>query len=630
MAGYKVNDVFVSPELGSTHIMGGIEAQMETFFNERIFSDFAKDVIYKETEEQFSLRLDDSTPVGMWRGEFWGKWIISACRVAKYKKDDDLKEFIRKGALNVIATADPDGYIGTYKDKTYFFPLPLEKGIEATGHDTDWNWNIWCRKYTLWGLIEAYTLTGDRKILDGTVRFADQLIDMLDSMNVKLSQTGTFSGMPSGSIIKPMLQLYLITDDKKYLDFCVDAAEDWDRNDGKMPNLIANARSGKPVHLWYPYYKYPYKYQWAKAYEMMSCLDGLIELYRVTGTAKYFNAAETIYRQLRENEYNALYGVGFNDIFLHASDLINSITEPCDVIHWMRLSYELFKLTGEASYMDNFEKAFLNPFLASSFSDGKWGARGARCVGRHLVAHGQSYMKNSHCCVNNMPRGYMNACEAFVMKRDDGIYVNMFTPYECSIAGSEIKISGSYLEDGKVKISVNTNEKAKLYIRIPEWSRETVINNNKLHAPGSYHAIALEDGISEIDISFDMNARLSEFSGRMLPLEDDDPRIVRFITGNDIPREFALKERRCRVLYGPLILAKSLKNGNTKEDMFKSPAADASSHVTIKSVTPKNTRDSYEVVITSSAGTQKISMCDYATGSNEESSGEQGLFNIYI
>lgn len=38
-------------------------------------------------------------------------------------------------------------------------------------------WSIWCRKYTLWRLIELYNLLGDEKILTGARRLADHLID---------------------------------------------------------------------------------------------------------------------------------------------------------------------------------------------------------------------------------------------------------------------------------------------------------------------------------------------------------------------------------------------------------------------------------------------------------------------
>ena len=118
----------------------------------------------------------------------------------------------------------------------------------------------------------------------------------------------------------------------------------------------------------------------------MSCYDGIIELYRVTGEEKYLKASEAFYNILLKYEQNVLFSVAYNDVFAGATRDINAITEPCDIIHFMRVCYELYTLTNNSKYMDSFEFAFYNAFLASSFKDGKWGARGARSCGRHFTA----------------------------------------------------------------------------------------------------------------------------------------------------------------------------------------------------------------------------------------------------
>ena len=115
MIEYKVENVVQPLQVCDIHFGSYIDAQATCFFRERIQSDFAHRFVYQETEDQFRLRNDDELPVGFWRGEFWGKWMISACRVARYERDDSLKEFLRNAALRVIGTADPDGYIGSFK-----------------------------------------------------------------------------------------------------------------------------------------------------------------------------------------------------------------------------------------------------------------------------------------------------------------------------------------------------------------------------------------------------------------------------------------------------------------------------------------------------------------------------------
>ena len=618
---YAVKNILQPPKLSDMQLQGSIGQQMDRFFEERVLSFFAREVIYAETEEKFRLREDDLDAVGMFSGEFWGKWVISACRVCRYKQGEGLRQFVRQAALNLLATADENGYIGTYKNPlNCFAPDPPIPGRPK------WNWNIWCRKYTLWALLEVYELTGEKDVLQGAVRFADQLIDMLKDHGIRLGSTGTFNGLPSGSIMKPMLILYRLTSQPKYLNFCLEIAADWEREDGRIPNLIANALSEKPVHTWYPD-----SHLWAKAYEMMSCLDGLLELYRLTGTEKYLRSVQAMYRLLKEHEGNALFSVGFNDIFAHAAVWDNACTEPCDVIHWMRLCSELYKLTGEAEYMEALELAFLNPFLAASFEDGKWGARAVRTCGRHQVATGQSGMQHSHCCVNNMPRGYLNACESFVMQGAEGLYINLYTSFECSFPGIRVQIGGSYLRDGRVSLSISSDQAIDLHLRIPSWSRETRIGEQVVKAAGGYHALTLAAGENRLEIDFDMNPRLREMSAAPERFESVDFRVRRFVTGNDISEDIMTWDRRGSVMYGPLLLARSKRIGSTEEEMFHSPTVCGRGFsCRVEPIEGENVRNAFCVTFQKGEERVKIRMCDYATGSNLWSQDDPMLFNIYV
>lgn len=69
-----VTDVMTAPTLGSTRIEGAVGAKMDNFFEQRIFSDFARDSIFREAEDAFKNKIDDivKAPIGYWQGEFWG------------------------------------------------------------------------------------------------------------------------------------------------------------------------------------------------------------------------------------------------------------------------------------------------------------------------------------------------------------------------------------------------------------------------------------------------------------------------------------------------------------------------------------------------------------------------------
>ena len=342
---YKVNNIHVSPELTCVTLDGEIGMRYDKFIYERITSKFALDYIWKEAEEVFADKYDDEYAAGMWRSEFWGKLILSAVRVCRMSGDSSLKEEIRQSAYRMLSYQTDEGVISTYRDGDNIMPPNSMDAVKDMGWECTYNWNIWGQKYTLWAMLECAQLLDDQCILNCCARMADHIIEQLDRLGVRLKDTGTalMVGMPPCSILKPMLVLYRLTGKESYLSFCLDIAKDWMREDNEMPNLINNARSGIAPSKWYDGW-------YAKAYEMMSCFDGIAELYRVTGDTVYFDAVKGIWELLSKYELNILGSVGYCERFFDGASQFDSATEVCDAIHWMRICHELFMLSGEAKY----------------------------------------------------------------------------------------------------------------------------------------------------------------------------------------------------------------------------------------------------------------------------------------
>lgn len=634
MTEYVTKDKINSGKIEDIRLGGAAEYLFSKLVYQRVTSDYAKNVVYKECEDFFRSKQDDRHSYGIWQGEFWGKWVISAARVARYNHDDSLKEFLRKAAYGLISTAREDGYIGTYADSLNMFKADTSLSEKEVGWKCEWNWNVWCRKYTLWGLLEVYMLTEDEKILEAAKKHADCLTDELKKLNTHLCFVGVMSGLAAFSILKPMLILYRITEDKKYLDFCLAETDMWDKPDGSRPNLITNGLANIPVHEWY-------SETWIrKAYEMMSCLDGILELYRVTGVKKYLTAVENIYTQLVRHELNPMFGVGYNDQFNRAAYKINGISEPCDTIHWIRICYELFKLTGEMKYMDSIELAFYNAFLAGTFEDGRWGARGIRSAGRHFVAHGQAETKYQHCCVNNLPRGFINAAECFAMYSDDCVYINLLTDYDGQLdtpfGKVKISIGGRLFKGGNAEIRVKAESETALKIRIPSWSKKSVVavdGVKKDAVCGEYFNVEVEAGSHTIELFLEIEEKIVDFAREVDLDEEFNPETFRYWIVKSkfsVEKEIAADKKSSKIMYGPLLLTRSKLIGNTEDEMFSG-----------ETICQKN----YSVALTP-VDSDKVSylfkaefdgekpfetlMCDYASGTNFELCDDDRYFNIYL
>lgn len=642
MINYKIENKLHFSEISNTHFSGKIDNYMMRFFKHRVLSDFAKETIFQEAEDALENPRDDKTIVGHWSGEFWGKLAISACRVYEYTQDEGLLAFIKESAYRVLSYAREDGYINSYQDSANVFAPNPKDTIPVMGWECDWNWNIWCRKYVLWGLIECAVLTKDKTILDGAHRLAEQLIQELKEKNIRLGDTGTasFCGMPSGSIIKPMLILYRMTEDESLLQFCIDVAEDWDREDGLRPNLIRNALSGKPIHQWYPD-----SHLWAKAYEMMSCLEGLLELYRVTGTEKYFKAVVMMYELIKAHESNVMGSVAFNDVFANAAIWENGISEPCDVIHWMRLCSELFTLTGEPEYMDSVEKAFYNAFLAGVSSDGQWAARGVRTSGRHMDSPGQSGCAQNHCCVDNMPRGYLNVTSGSVMRGIDGWYINQFCPFRSiqKKGALEIICADGYMETGCATIQIKSDCPETFYLRVPAWAGEKAMlvcekettTSQMVLEPGTYAVWDTEPGTNIIKIDFDYAPVLHNFDGTFMSCPDTDMHIYRWRNENrgKMPLDAMMNQNCAYITYGPLLLAQSKKLGTSEKELFEFESIynkEASIQIHTMPIECTDVFCRFEGILIVENSYRKIELCDYASASDVLSNSDEKYFNIYL
>ena len=643
---YKVQNIMETAPLGDCFLEGEIGARMDRFIMERVSGKFALEEVLREAEDFFQTQYDDMyAPLGYWRSEFWGKLMLSAVRCCRYKKDEALKEALRSSCYKVLSFQREDGYLSTYRDSNMIYPANKALVAIYTGWESQFCWNIWGIKYTLWALIEAYEYMEDEKILEGAIHLANWVIGKFEAEGTRIKDSGVMDGMPSCSILKPMLVLYRITGDKKYLAFGKSIVKEWEREDNERPNLINNALSGVSVAQWYGLSDkklndgHDLGADWIpKAYEMTSCFDGILELYRITGEEKLLNASKAFYEILVKYESNILGSVGYCERYQNAADYADAATEICDVLHWMRLCYELFLITGEAKYMDAFEKAFVNAYLAGVFEDGKMCAFFVRSAGRHWTSPVQCETRYQHCCLNNVGRGFANAAESCVSKNDKGYFINMYTQSYIRFGDTDIRIGASYFESGWVGIAVRNPEKGKkLYLRVPAWSKITKIrvglgNEWEVPACGDYYEIDLNEDTTVLKIRFDMTVEAINCDWFAIPADDYHKRRWIGDAYGLCGEDCMLKCSKIVLRRGPVILARSKKFGAKEEDMFSLETLYGKKIESIQAFHVPNIRGALvaaKLLITVDGEEKEYFMCDLASAANVDSS-DPKLFSIYL
>ena len=420
-----------------------------------------------------------------WQTEFWGKWMHAAIPMYIYTEDKEFKANIDASVKDILSTQRADGYIGNYTEEA-----------QLNGP-----WDIWGRKYTMLGLLHYYDLTKDEEVLKAACRVADHLMTQVGTDKKSIYKVGNYHGMASCSVLEPVLWLYKRTDNQKYMDFANYIASQLEEpEDGAK--LISKALTNVDVGSRFPHPERWWSWQNGhKAYEMMSCYQGLLEYYMATGDKKYLDAADATAGNIIRTEINAAGSAAAFECWYHGKERQTTpafhMMETCVTTTWLRFCETLLRLTGKSMYADCIEQTLFNAFLASLAQDGSTFSKYCPLEGKRGKGEDQCRMK-TNCCIANGPRGFIAMMESILMAHDNTVMVNLYHDCKASIqipdTSNKVTITQetNYPEDGKIDLTVvpEKSEEFTLKLRIPAWSKESTLTVNgeavQSVTPGSY------------------------------------------------------------------------------------------------------------------------------------------------
>ena len=473
-----------------------------------------------------------------WRGEYFGKMMRGACMTYQYTQSESLYNCLYKATQKILEAQDSLGRFSTYTTDYEF------KG-----------WDIWCRKYIILGLLHFHEICCDdifkEEIIASLIKHLDYIIDRIDKDKIDLSETSTYwLCINSASILEPVMKMYNITNNMKYLEFA-NYIIDYLSNGG--PNIFSLAMENKLL---------PYQYPVTKAYEMMSCFEGLLEYYRVTDKEQYKTATINFVDRVKSSDISIIGCAGCeHELFNYSvatqtdTDYEGIMQETCVTVTWMKLCNQLLLLTGESKYADYIEEAYYNAllgavntnknkgFMFDSYSPLTLGKRGRGIGGHKNISDTKFY----GCCAAIGAAGTALPLLTCITSTKKGIAVNYYENGEISINGYMLSIKTEYPASSKIKISV---EKAnsfnkEILLRIPAFSK----NNFKIYINGeaaifswnigSYASVCREWTKGDvIEIQFDMNPHTVRPVG---------------VEGKEKSKNFFA------VCYGPLVLARDAR-----------------------------------------------------------------------
>ena len=489
------------------------DVRLKGFLGERLDLMIERHVIGTDVDYITAVFQEKTETKRWWQTEFWGKYMHSAMPYLQYTGSAKLKTAVDRGIERMLASQEKNGYIGNYPDE-----LRCGEG-----------WDVWGMKYTMLGFLHYYDVTKSQEVLDACKRLCDYVIAELGpdgKRGRRLYQTGNWSGYASSSILEPVMWLYKRTQDKKYLDFATYLVKDMTEvEDG--PRLLDLALKGISVADRNGYGNkaeahggYVMKHNRWKAYEMMSCYQGMLEYFEVTGRKDLFDAAVMTGNDIIKEEINLAGGCACSEAWFHGARKQHlpylRLQETCVTTTCMRFCEKLLDMTGDPKWADEIERTFYNAYLGAMKLDGSEFAGYTPLSGNRYHGQHHCYM-HTDCCTANGPRGFLCFLKGFFRTTGNTAIFNF---YASALVKSVIPETGKtvafdmyslYPRSNAARIVSHTENAGvvPLKLRIPKWSEKTVVKVNGQEqqgvAPGAYFTIEREWKLGDIvEIYFDM------------------------------------------------------------------------------------------------------------------------------
>ncbi len=391
-----------------------------------------------------------------WIGEHVGKWMHAATLAWANTGDTALREKLDRVAAELISTQEPDGYLGTYAPEQRF---GLFKGAD---------WDVWSHKYNLIGLLTYYQYTGNEAALNACRKMGDLLIATFPAKKSILA-AGTHVGMAATSVLEPVVLLYRLTGDERYLNFARYIVKSWDEPKG--PAILKTLLTEKQVN----------KTANGKAYEMLSNLVGLCELARVTGDRDMLQAVLNAWQDIVDKR---LYITGSASQWEHfqtdhelRNDTAAHIGETCVTVTWIQLNLQLLRLTGEAKFGDELERAFYNHLAAAQHPQGHdW------CYYTALEGH-KPYDKGITCCHSSGPRGMALVPQSSYLASRDALLVSTFETSSATLelGGQRVTVEqkSRFPRQGESVLTLRLAKPATFAVKIraPAWAAPVTVES---------------------------------------------------------------------------------------------------------------------------------------------------------
>jgi uncharacterized protein len=423
-----------------------------------------------------------------WAGEFAGKYLTGAVQVLRVTGDEKLRSYLKEFVAQLLPLQDTDGYFGPWPKAAR-----LTNRVDYPDGRVHWTWDTWGHYHLMLGLLLWHEETGDKKVFAAVLAMADAICDMYlahgkNKPKARLCDTGNTD--KNLSPIHTFGILFTKTGQPRYLQMMLQICDEFAAKDAQGNYLTGDYLLGSLAGK--EFFESP-RPRW----ESLHAIMGLTELYHATGKSEYRQAFEQIWRSIARGDRHNNGGFSSGEKAT-GNPFDPSPIETCCTIAWMALSVEMLRLTGESLVADELELSLLNSITGMHSPSGRWATydtpmHGVRIASAHaIVFQSREGTPELNCCSVNSVRGFGLLSDWAVLRSSENtLNLNYFGSGTISVPLTKsvsvtLTQTTEYPVEPNITLAVTPSKASAftLNVRIPRWSRKTVVKVNGVAIKG--------------------------------------------------------------------------------------------------------------------------------------------------
>ncbi len=396
----------------------------------------------------------DAEKYGGWetsaiQGHTLGHYLTAVSQAYALSGDEGLKS-ISDYMVSVLAKCqDESGYLAAIPESHYD---QIESG------NTSGTWVPWYSLHKiLAGIIAVYEFTGN----DEALAVAGNLGDWVYSRTSKWTdevQT-TVLNVEYGGMNDVLYELYKHTKNNNHLS----AAHSFDEM-----TLFESLYNGEDV------------LNGKHANTTIPKIIGALNRYRIMGEEYYLQVAANFWDIVINNH---TYITGGNSEWEHFgesqvldAERTNCNCETCNTYNMLKLSRELFKVTGNTKYSDYYESTFINAILSSQNPETGMTTYFQPMATGYFKVY-SSPTDHFWCCTGSGMENFSKLSDSIYFHNSESIYVNRFTSSKVEWQEKKLSITQE-VNLPTVKLSIKGSNSARIVLRVPDWTSNTTLKIN--------------------------------------------------------------------------------------------------------------------------------------------------------